>query len=1087
MRKIGPRIGAAMMAAALTLTMSQPVILNAAENPADDTSAEVQQTVPETGVDVVAQDETKSDVSSETSGLESEEKNDVQTEDTTESEDAESKTPDVQDDTAQEDDASDDANEKTEPAEDKEDVQSEESTETSDQTNVDINKPVLEKVEFDQQGQTLKEGDTVTFRIYAYDADTAVETVSVTLSYEQSDNFWTGETILGEYNEAEGCYIASMTLQNIGTGKVEVSQIRVVDTNSNYVIYDTPNDFWFETDGDLADAQVTEFNFTLNGQSVTFEDMYDGLYDSWVTLNKEIPDDSLTLQFTSTNSSAEIELIYNWDESNQRYVFGGTSTRTPDESEEMKAEFTLTDVYLVRFGGYEYIPMEGMEDYIMTVDFGSENTEEAHITSVSLDKNGEIVRAGESVTIKVTVDNQEAMDTYGYAYFQSAADIDDNYMSAELTYDEEQKAYIGTFTVEEDTYPCEWYITDLELHKKSSSKTVNLEDFYPNIYNSYPWYFNVYNGDTFVSSSQDTKIFFYRQDASGYWNIDPEETIEIENAGRRISLSDYGMSLPSMKSPAEGINQTGWTYDGGWDLLTDDSTLLNGYGYISLYAKYDQNRYNVTYDYVTDAGTLGRHTDLITLDDNATVGDYREKAMEFVPDDMTDSYEFSGWTFTSYTDDATKLSPNYEQTFYAEYEGKVVVQLATEYFDEKGSFTGETIPLVFDSGATLDDVKEYTDSLAAPELYPGLRFSHWEVESYDNTDVLTNFQYIYAMAAHENCLVRYLIYDKGDGNVLDIINKVVEIGDTIQVRIDLDGYKDVEWVSVPEEDTIVVDSDLLTFEAVAVRDDSASEDPEEPVTPEDPDDTTQPEEPSEPEQLPEEETNAVVEKIKNADAGERVTVDMGSATVVSKDILEAAKGKDVDIVLDMGGYTWTISGKEIYASDLDDIDLKVTMGTNNIPTNLIEALADGQPVRQISLAHNGNFGFQASLTLNVGSQYAGEFGNLYYYDSDGRMVFLNGGVIGEGGNVTLDFSHASEYAIVISDKIGSKAEADRANTQVAASQNKNKNENSDTDNKTESVQTGVNTNVLPAALLLLVSVAVIAGCVVVIRRNRGNR
>ena len=86
----------------------------------------------------------------------------------------------------------------------------------------------------------------MTFRIYAYDADTAVETVSVTLSYEQSDNFWTGETILGEYNEAEGCYIASMTLQNIGTGKVEVSQIRVVDTNSNYVIYDTPNDFWFE-------------------------------------------------------------------------------------------------------------------------------------------------------------------------------------------------------------------------------------------------------------------------------------------------------------------------------------------------------------------------------------------------------------------------------------------------------------------------------------------------------------------------------------------------------------------------------------------------------------------------------------------------------------------------------------------------------------------------------------------------------------------------------------------------------------------------------------------------------------------------
>ena len=170
------------------------------------------------------------------------------------------------------------------------------------------------------------------------------------------------------------------------------------------------------------------------------------------------------------DSSAEIEIYYNWYESDQQYIFGGTSTRTPDESEEMKAELVLTDVYLERFGGYEHIPMDGMEDYTVTVDFSSENPGEAHITSVSLDKNGEIVRAGDKVTIKATVDNQEVMDTYGYAYFYSAADIDDNYKSVELTYDEEQKAYIGTFSVEKDTYPCEWYMTDLELHKKSQAK-----------------------------------------------------------------------------------------------------------------------------------------------------------------------------------------------------------------------------------------------------------------------------------------------------------------------------------------------------------------------------------------------------------------------------------------------------------------------------------------------------------------------------------------------------------------------------------------------------------------------------------------
>lgn len=1090
MKKIRSRIGAAMMAAALTLTMSQPVILNAAESPADESSAEVQQIVPETESDVVVGDETQGDVLQDTADAKPEDKNNAQPEVKTETEDAETETSDVQDDEAQvSDDTSDVADEKSEPADDKVDAKDGENTDASDQTNVDINKPVLEKVEFDQQGKTLKEGDTVTFRIYAYDADTAVERVSVTLSYKQSDNYWMGETISGEYDETEGCYIASMTLQNIGTGKVEVSQIRVVDTNSNYVDYATPSDFWFETDGDLADAKVAEFNFPLKGQSVAIDDLFDGLYDSWVTLNKEIPDDGIILLFTSADSSAEIEIYYNWYESDQQYIFGGTSTRTPDESEEMKAELVLTDVYLERFGGYEHIPMDGMEDYTVTVDFSSENPGEAHITSVSLDKNGEIVRAGDKVTIKATVDNQEVMDTYGYAYFYSAADIDDNYKSVELTYDEEQKAYIGTFSVEKDTYPCEWYMTNLELHKKESSETVQLENFYPNIYNSYPWYFNVYSGDTFVSSAQDTSIFFYRQDANGYWTVDPDETIEIENAGRRISLSDLGVALPSMKSPAEGINQTGWIYDSGSNLITEDSILLNNYGNIALYAKYDQNRYNVTYNYVTDKGTAARHVAAITLDDDATVGDYREKAMEFAPDDMTDSYKFSGWSNpNAWADDSMKMDTTYSETFSAEYEGKVVVQLSKEYFDEKGKFTSEIIPLVLDSGATLDDVKDYAGSMAEPKLYPGLRFSKWEVESYNETDALTNFQYVYATAAYENCLIRYMIYDRDGEGVLDIINKVAEKGDSIQVRIDLDGYKDVEWVSVPEEDTIVVDSDLLIFEAVAVPDGSASEepdDPDEPVTPEDPEDTPKPEEPSEPEQLPTEETNAVVEEIKNAAAGENVTVDMGSATVVSKEILEAAKGKDVDIVLDMGGYTWTINGEDIQASDLKDIDLEVTQGTANIPNNLISALAQGNPVQQISLTHNGNFGFRASLTLNVGSQFAGEYGNLYYYDSVGRMVFMNAGMIGEDGNVTLSFSHASDYAIVISDTQLSQADADRANAQVNAS---GKTPNAgDEKAQAVSVQTGDNANVLPIVMILIVSAAVVAGCVVIIRKKRMRR
>lgn len=40
------------------------------------------------------------------------------------------------------------------------------------------------------------------------------------------------------------------------------------------------------------------------------------------------------------------------------------------------------------------------------------------------------------------------------------------------------------------------------------------------------------------------------------------------------------------------------------------------------------------------------------------------------------------------------------------------------------------------------------------------------------------------------------------------------------------------------------------------------------------------------------------------------------------------------------------------------------------------------PTCQLSLTHNGPFGFKADLTVNVGAKYNGKFGNLYFYDSN---------------------------------------------------------------------------------------------------------
>ncbi len=163
--------------------------------------------------------------------------------------------------------------------------------------------------------------------------------------------------------------------------------------------------------------------------------------------------------------------------------------------------------------------------------------------------------------------------------------------------------------------------------------------------------------------------------------------------------------------------------------------------------------------------------------------------------------------------------------------------------------------------------------------------------------------------------------------------------------------------------------------------------------------------------------NAIAQAIAGGDAVtptvkvSMINEDGSVATVVPKGILEAAKGQDVDVVLDMGGYSWTINGKDI--KELKDVNLEVKMDANAVPSKVIEKLAGGKPTRQLSLTFDGDFGFKADLNLNLGSENAGQYGNLYYYDSNGSLVFMNAGKIDASGNASLEFSHASDYVIVI--------------------------------------------------------------------------
>lgn len=130
-------------------------------------------------------------------------------------------------------------------------------------------------------------------------------------------------------------------------------------------------------------------------------------------------------------------------------------------------------------------------------------------------------------------------------------------------------------------------------------------------------------------------------------------------------------------------------------------------------------------------------------------------------------------------------------------------------------------------------------------------------------------------------------------------------------------------------------------------------------------------------------------------------------------MLEAAREKLVDLVLEMDGYSWTIAADSI-SGDVTSIDLEVKTGTDNVPADVVSTIENAIETRQISLTHDGVFGFVATLTLPLESEHEGMYGNLFYYNEETKALeFMNAGLIDEEGNVSLTFNHASEYVIAI--------------------------------------------------------------------------
>ncbi len=692
------------------------------------------------------------------------------------------------------------------------------------------------------------------------------------------------------------------------------------------------------------------------------------------------------------------------------------------------------------------------------------------IEDITIDKNGQWVQPGDTVTMTVKV-KEENPSSYACATFRPQVSNVSGISEIGLYYNADTKEYTGSITIASDTYPCEWKLTDLSVTDQSGNKAY-IESYREDFAKTYPWYYMVKSGDTYREDMKNVTFTFYGlalQEDGSYQYGSEISSQTVENVGRRNSLKELGVSLPK---PVEGLTAI-WT-DVLWNTQTiNEDTVLLFEGSDDLYylfnATYDKGCANVKLTYMTkDSGIKTVTIPQFTGKEST----YREvlDALPLPEDARTDG--FSGYKLKAGTDETAQVGDIASLYAEAEY-NNCQVAWHTKYLDENGNEKSDIIPASYEKGTTVNEALAALTAKGGPEGIPAQPespdFETWVLTDTSGEDVLSQPMtdlYVTAVYRGKTTVDAAYTYRGEDGaltcggglmlmdgenlsdtailgeatNAFKNVNHleglllqewtgsmetdlgrykkvsfralyrncavilkypdsacqyiVVPKGSPFTLPTENETYTDILWEGCTAGETVTITADREFLVADAKPKDGSADKPDG-------------EKPSQ------NEIDKIIDEINHTENGGTVRVDMKKATVVPKEVLEAIQGKEVNIVLDMGAYCWSIGGTDVLASNLKDTDLEVTIGTNAIPPALVDSLAEGKPSTQLSLTHNGEFGFRADLTLNLGGGHAGGTGNLYYYDSSGKLVYRNAGEIGADGTISLSFSHASDYVIII--------------------------------------------------------------------------
>ncbi len=167
-------------------------------------------------------------------------------------------------------------------------------------------------------------------------------------------------------------------------------------------------------------------------------------------------------------------------------------------------------------------------------------------------------------------------------------------------------------------------------------------------------------------------------------------------------------------------------------------------------------------------------------------------------------------------------------------------------------------------------------------------------------------------------------------------------------------------------------------------------------------------------------SDRAIDDIQDARPGDTVEITLRPGrTTLEREVFEELAGQDITLEIDTGdGVLWTVNGLDIPEDTrLHDLDLDVDLGDSGIPATVLNAVTGEIGTVQLSLAHDGRFGFTMTLSAPLGRDNADYWANLYWYNErTEELEFQQAARIARDGTAEFDLDHASDYAIVIDDR-----------------------------------------------------------------------